>query len=331
MLRIRAATRIFPCLVAGTLACSGQSNVGRDHRSDLDAAGRSGDRGASSRLGGQSVASGSSSRPVPVASAAPLPPPSAEPTALVPIPDDHMVKVPAGPFFMGCAAGDDACKEDERPRHRVVLSAYWIDIYEVTVKDYRACVERRECAEPALSLYPRRRNFEPKCNWYFPERANHPVNCVDERNAADFCHWRGKRLPTEAEWERAARGTDERVYPWGNDELPDAACMYLGITCEVGAHPKGISPVGAQDMAGNVAEWVSDAYSRRYYVHSPAKDPKGHQGPLPLREACTEDWPCSIRRGGSFWDGLGAMRTSARKPDMGPDDTAGIRCARSDD
>lgn len=318
----RAVARLIPCLYMGALACSSSSTPAITHARDQRATNpepiRSMLRSAMPHTAATMVA--------PQASASPVEHP------MVSIREDHMVRVPAGTFMMGCAVGDEVCDEDERPRHRVILSAYWIDVDEVTVSDYRACVAAGQCVVPAFDV----ESDGPKpylvCNWHFAERAKHPVNCVDVAAAASYCSWRDKRLPTEAEWERAARGTDARVFPWGNEELPDAACMHRGITCEVGTHPTDTSPVGAQDMAGNVAEWVSDAYHRRYYLSSPPKNPKGFAGSaMSLGESCSPGIPCAIHRGGSFWDEVWGMRTSDRQASIVASEAVGFRCARSDE
>ncbi len=312
---IRALSLLLPCLCVCALASSCSSTPALSHVRDRQAA---------------SPAAGSATPRTPATVESPQASASAIEPPMVSIPEDHMVQVPSGPFIMGCAVGDKVCDEDERPRHRVILSAYSIDVDEVTVSDYRACVERRECTVPVIDVDSDGAKHDLVCNWHFAERAKHPVNCVDEEAAASYCKWRGKRLPTEAEWERAARGTDARVFPWGNEELPDAACMYRGITCEVGTRPADTSPVGAHDLAGNVAEWVSDAYHRRYYLSSPSKDPKGFVGSaMSLRESCSPGIACAIHRGGSFWEELRGMRASDRHASIYASEAVGFRCARS--
>jgi formylglycine-generating enzyme required for sulfatase activity len=188
--------------------------------------------------------------PKPAAVASPLPP-----IALA------MVAIPAGTFAMGSIDGDD----DERPVHDARVAAFTLGRTEVTVAEYRACLAAGACTPTAL---------EPYCNAARDDRADHPINCVTWEQAAAFCAWAGARLPTEVEWEYAARGPDGRRYPWGSDPPAAQLCWDgpksdLGLgkrrgTCVAGAHPMGTSPFGALDMAGNVWEWTSTFYSDDY-------------------------------------------------------------------
>ncbi|MBY0399186.1 formylglycine-generating enzyme family protein [Myxococcota bacterium] len=172
----------------------------------------------------------------------------------------EMVRIPAGEFWVGCNdAVDTECEGDEKPGRKVMLGAYTIDRTEVTVAAYGACVSSGGCSPPDTDSGYR-------CNWQAAGRDLHPVNCIDWDQASVFCRWNGKRLPTGQEWEKAARGTDGRKYPWGTEE--DAAAGGLANlsgqedgffhTSPVGSYPKGKSPFGVFDMAGNVAEWTSD-------------------------------------------------------------------------
>ncbi len=177
------------------------------------------------------------------------------------------------------------CKEDingddkKTSKHKVYLDAYLIDKYPVTNAQYRECVEAGQCEKPG------------KSTWYDDEKyANHPVVCVDWEQANAYCKWAGKRLPTEAEWEKAARGMQGDIYPWGNtwDENKCNNWFYKGSlishmanmaknrgTTPIGCFSGDVSPYGVYDMAGNVWEWVSDWYDRNYYKISPDKNPKG--------------------------------------------------------
>jgi formylglycine-generating enzyme required for sulfatase activity len=191
-----------------------------------------------------------------------------------------MVYVPAGEFTMGSDDGD----VDVRPAHTVYMDAFWIDKYEVTNAQYGECVEAGACRAPTT------------CGWGEPtygdaSKANHPVVCVHRDDAQAYCAWAGARLPTEAEWEKAARGTDEPRWPWGNTfdvskvNFCDRNCEFewkdAGVddgyarTAPVGSFPAGASPYGALDMAGNVWEWVADWYDAHYYAHSPSHNPQG--------------------------------------------------------
>jgi formylglycine-generating enzyme required for sulfatase activity len=176
----------------------------------------------------------------------------------------YMCDVPAGDFWMGCnTAVDSECGTDENPYHKVTVPAFRIDKYEVTANDYKAC----NTASPSTCTTP---NATQYCNWGVSGRESDPINCVDWNQAKAYCEWAGKRLPTEAEWEKAARGTDGRKYPWGNTGLDcDHAVMsvspcYNSRTAVVGSKPSGISPYGAMDMIGNVWEWVEDDYHDTY-------------------------------------------------------------------
>jgi len=181
-----------------------------------------------------------------------------------------MVTISEGPFDMG-SDGRQAL-EDERPLHRVWLSAFSMDLHEVTTEQYAAFV----AAE----------GREAPWQWSQVDLVLHrdrPVIGVNWHDADAYCRWKGKRLPTEAEWEKAARGTDGRLYPWGNQEPnKDLANFALGarfsysqVLQPVGSYEKGRSPSGLYQMAGNVWEWVQDWYGTGYYEISPERDPGG--------------------------------------------------------
>jgi serine/threonine protein kinase len=181
------------------------------------------------------------------------PPPSAKPT---------MVYVPAGEFIMGSDEGES----HEQPVHTVYLDAFYVDKYEVTNAQYRACVEAGACDTPKNTTYYDNAGY-----------AQHPVVYVTWDDADAYCRWAGKRLPTEAEWEKAARGTDGRTYPWG-EGIDCEHAQYSGCpgdTLPVGSKLAGASPYGVLDMAGNVYEWVADWYGQYYYSQSPARNPSG--------------------------------------------------------
>jgi eukaryotic-like serine/threonine-protein kinase len=185
-----------------------------------------------------------------------------------------MVYVPAGNFKMGSPDYDDRALENEKPQHNVYLSAFWINKTEVTNAMYAKCVDDGICQPPFDNRSMTRANYFDN-NLYL----NYPVVKVNWDNAQEYCHWINGRLPTEAEWEKAARGTLGRNYPWGN-ELPDCTMLNfsncIGETTEFSRYdPVGASPYGLLDMAGNVGEWVSDWYDDNYYSVSPSENPTG--------------------------------------------------------
>ncbi len=246
-----------------------------------------------------------------------------------------MVSVPAGSFQMGCnEAVDDQCDSDESPYHAVTLSAYKIDKYEVTSGEYQKCVDAGDCNndngdEPHYLEY----SEALYCNFGATGKGDHPMNCVSWYGAKAYCAWAGKRLPTEAEWEKAARGTEGAKYPWGNE--PEVSCEYA-IMCDsetetsgcgtdstwvVGSKEKGKSPYGTYDMIGNVWEWTNDWYGSYYYETAPSENPAG-----------PESGVSRVLRGGSWSDigDYGDLRASNRlkyDPDN-RDGSFGFRCAK---
>jgi len=200
-----------------------------------------------------------------------------------------MVYVPAGNFIMGATA-EDALAEcqkyrsdcqlnsfiNEQPPHQVYLDSFWIDRTDITNKMYALCVNVGVCKSPTnTSSYTRSSYYGNSTH------DNYPVVYVDWNMAKAYCEWVGRELPTEAQWEKAARGTDGRVYPWGNS-IDCSLSNYwgksngcVGDTTEVGKYPNGASPYGALDMAGNVWQWVADWYDPNYYNNSPLSNPLG--------------------------------------------------------
>jgi len=230
------------------------------------------------------------------------PRPVARPTS-APSGKPNTVYIPGGEFVLGSDAGS----EDETPRQSLTLSAYNIDVYAATNAEYQAFVGETGHAAPR--------------NWTdgsLPAGLeDHPVVWVNWQDAADYCAWAGKRLPTEFEWEMAVRGTDGRTYPWG-DTFDAAQCnskeSNLKGTTPVGAYPDGQSPFGIYDGAGNVWEWTSDWY-------------QAYRGSL--YELSRYGTQFRVLRGGSWFDGQELQRTTARKsfdPNQGFS-TIGFRCA----
>lgn len=181
-----------------------------------------------------------------------------------PAPPPDMLPVPGGEFIMG---QDDKGIPDERPAHRVTVKDFFLDITEVTNAAYDRCVKAASCRRPAF-LDTEKSGFAPLKVFRTPDR---PVVGVSHSNAKAYCAFVGKRLPTEAEWERAARGTDNRLFPWGNEmPTPELAVFRSKVTAPVKSRPKGKGPFGHYDLGGNVWEWVSDHYDPFAYTRDTA-------------------------------------------------------------
>jgi len=218
-----------------------------------------------------------------------------------------MVYVPAGSFLMGSEDGDSEADSDEFPQHEVTLDSFWIDRTEVTNAQYERCVADGDCPTSF---------FAESTSW---NGADYPVVGVSWMDAEAYCTWAGGRLPTEAEWEYAARGPEANRYPWG-DELPTCELAQFascdGETIPVGGRPAGASWVGALDMTGNVWEWVQDWYGS--YVDSPSNNPTG-----------PTEGDYKVLRGGS-WGGTSRNVRSADRIHNQPENRAGsvgFRCA----
>ena len=238
--------------------------------------------------------------------------------------------VPAGEFTMGSEDG----AEDERPVHQVYLDAFYMDIYEVTNAAFAACVKDKGCYPPQNTSSHTRPDYYGN-----PEFDNYPVIYMSGYKAEEYCAWRGGRLPTEAEWEKAARGVKAFMYPWG-DTLDgtklnscDKNCTLswsdqnvddgYADTAPVGSYESGRSPYGMYDMAGNVWEWVADSYNAAYYQTSPLSNPLGPD---------LDDH--RVLRGGSWSDTLDSTSSTTRNSYFYyyyPDyvySRFGFRCAR---
>jgi formylglycine-generating enzyme required for sulfatase activity len=251
--------------------------------------------------------------------------------------DDHppgtqggpMVKVAAGEFTMGCSSAKARCGGADQPERTIGLDAFFIDKHEVTVADYQACVKATQCAPPhfddgACVVYGAGTN---KTGVLPPTSrgAEQPVVCVSWAEAEAYCAFAGKRLPTDAEWEKSARGTDGRAFPWGNDEPTcDRAVLSVDTpgcgerrSWPVGSKPKGASPYGALDMLGNVGEWTAD-----WYEPGLSPETKNPKGPSSGRER--------VVRVANFSTARGDARVTSRVA-QSPDsrtELIGFRCAK---
>ena len=229
-----------------------------------------------------------------------------------------MVLIPAGPFIMGI----DGIKEEQRPKHKVYINTFYIDRYETTNAQYYEFLDYIKKTKDHSKCHkdePINKDHTP-LNWEldYYNHPEYPVVRVDWYDAYAYAAWAGKRLPTEAEWEKAARGTDERRWPWGN-EFEFKKCN-IGDPEPIGSHEDGKSPYGCYDMAGSVAEWCADWGDMRYYNKSPNRNPTG-----------TEKGDKKIIRGGSRFANVGVLlRCTARKtisPKLG-NMSVGFRCVK---
>jgi len=264
---------------------------------------------------------------------------------------EGMVLIPAGEFTMGTPEGGGGLA-DEHPERRVFVGSFYLDRFEVTNGDYFEFVQATghrmpENAQPSATLWAH--------GFPLPHIRTHPVVNVSWEDAVAYCRWADKRLPTEAEWEKAARGTDGHRYPWGNEwdfTKANSASYWAGrtvdfqsgvdweafwvkgdgariakehgvlgeiLTMPTGSFPSGLSPYGIHDLAGNVAEWVQDWYDPNYYRSAPLNDPPG-----PVRGAI------KAMRGGSWLKPAVSLRTTDRDwglMDSRPSGT-GFRCAK---
>ncbi len=246
------------------------------------------------------------------------------PTAIVAPEPDHgvneepiqeeMVTIPAGSFIRGTAEGGF----DERPQRTIYLDAFHIDRHEVINHYYQQFVVATGHRKPGLPARYAKSSGRMK-------GVNQPVVYVSWEDADAYCRWRGKRLPTEAEWEKAMRGSDGRLWPWGNEEQANGANWArvddgYEVSAAVGSFQRDKSPYGVMDGAGNVMEWVDDWYHETYYQDSPEQNP-----PSP------EHGTYRVLRGGSYTTTGGDIRITSRNkmmPDF-RDETIGFRCARS--
>jgi formylglycine-generating enzyme len=239
--------------------------------------------------------------------------------------DSEMVYVPAGHFIMGisssqaihistqCRNWSTAEFQREQPQRKVWLDAYWIDKYPVTYAQYKIFIDETGRPVPNRSTpFAQPYNWDPTTREYPPRLADHPVVLIDWYEASAYAAWAGKRLPTEAEWEKAARGIDGRIWPWG-DAWDERLCNHgMGRfrgTSPVSKYPGGTSPFGAADMAGNVWEWCLDGFDLSYHSATKGRNPKGQGEMKAIRGGCFfDEYPelfrCAVRDGvyASAWE-----------------------------
>jgi formylglycine-generating enzyme required for sulfatase activity len=263
-----------------------------------------------------------------------------------------MIRIPAGEFWMGSPKGEG--DSDEHPQHKVNLSEYYMDKCEVTNEQFERFVRAQGYVTDAERLGSGYVYDEDSSKWidkkgvswrtyYSYATRNHPVVLVSWNDARAYCDWAGKRLPTESEWEKAARGTDARQYPWGNSvpgssrngnfadeaakrEFPNWTIVSgyddgYARTAPVGTYPAGASPYGCMDMAGNVWEWCNDWYDSEYYGRSASNNPTG-----------PSSGSYRVCRGGSWCLIAGYLRCAGRDwyGPSGRDSGLGFRCVRSE-
>ena len=250
----------------------------------------------------------------------------------------RMVLIPAGWFEMGCVPGDLECEDREKPRKRVYVNAFYMDVHEVTVAEYRECVKAGKCETAKESDSGKYAAYN---NWDKPGHENHPINSVNWHEALTYCTWRGKRLPTEAEFEKALRGGAEgKKYPWGDAAVPSSRFGNYADESARRRFPEwnraisgyddgyvGTSPAcameknayGLCDISGNVWEWCADWYEEDWYSRMPERNPK-NDTPSPtrvLRGCGWNNFTRLLRASYRF-----SSKPSARSPN------GGFRCAR---
>ena len=244
----------------------------------------------------------------PIPTDTPMPTDTPLPPTSTPIPlPPGMQLVSAGFFQMGSSGG----RADEAPEHPVLLDAFYVDRFEVSNAEYRACVNAGACTPGQRDGFTRARYRDD------PTFDNYPVVGVTWNQATAYCQWAGKRLPSEAEWEYAASGLENRVWPWGNTFDASLSAASAPDTQPVESYPDGASPFGVYNLAGNVTEWVEDIYDAAFYANSPASNPVNGGS------------DAHVHRGGSFANVNGENYTTSRRYRGADTDVdIGFRCAK---
>jgi eukaryotic-like serine/threonine-protein kinase len=235
-----------------------------------------------------------------------------------------LVCVPAGEFLMGASEADLQANSNEKPQCPVYLDVFWIDRTEVSNARFARCVADGGCHPRTFTPYSSSVSSQTRLDYYGnPAYDAYPALMYDANEAQAYCRWAGRRLPSEAEWEKAARGTGGRAYPWGEDlDCTRASYNQCGDdTTPVDAYHGGASPYGALNMASNLWEWVADTYAPDCYANAPARNPTG-----PV------DGDDRVRRGNGFRSLARDLRTTSRAsgaPRHYFDGQMGFRCALS--
>jgi len=268
--------------------------------------------------------------PTPTDNPTPEPTPTFAPRLVNRNDDAELVHIPAGEFTMGSNESDPYFWGSEAPQHAIILDEFWIYKTEVTNGMYTRCAEEKACPRPAQVHSVISEEY-----YWNPTYSNYPVIYVTYVDAVSYCKWVGGRLPTEAEWEKAARGTDGRLFPWGDDGLSGDRANFCDNSCSrgailevdvddgypgpapVGSFPAGASPYGVLDMAGNVWEWVFDWFNAAYYNVSPMQNPLGPVSGI-----------TRVIRGGGWVNSNSEVRTVVRTSltPMKSLDVLGFRC-----
>jgi len=220
-----------------------------------------------------------------------------------------LVEIPSGEFEMGDGEDDDC------PKHNVCLDTYYIGVHTVTNRQYKKFVDETGHRPPDIAEW----GYPIWKDGNYPEKyANHPVVCISWEDAMSYCEWAGLSLPTEAQWEKAARGSQEYKYPWGNDWNSSKCLNYMnkGLeeTCPIDSYPEGVSGYGLYNTSGNVLEWCHDWYDEDYYKSSQYQNPKG-----------PSDGSYRVVRGGSWGSGISDCRCACRNDFNLPSERANFR------